>query len=79
MENNREKPDVRKPEERGELFYIPLFKIRIAINSLLRSEVNMITFSYILLVVICIFAIFIPDLIDFLKNLIKDYCMLCKL
>lgn len=45
----------------GKLFYIPLFKIRIAINSLLRSEVSMITFSYILLEVICLFAVFISD------------------
>ena len=37
-----------------ELFYNPLFKIRVAINSLLRSKVSMITFSYILSVVICI-------------------------
>lgn len=48
-------------QKKGEkLFYIPLF--RIAINSLLRSEVSMITFSYVLLEVICIFAVFISDL-----------------
>lgn len=48
-------------QKKGEkLFYIPLF--RVAINSLLRSEVSMITFSYVLLEVICIFAVFISDL-----------------
>lgn len=48
-------------QKKGEkLFYIPLF--RIAINSLLWSEASMITFSYVLLEVICIFAVFISDL-----------------
>lgn len=37
LENNRGKPDVRKPEKRGNVS-IFLFKIRVAINSVLRSN-----------------------------------------
>lgn len=48
FENNRGKPDVRKPKERGNFFYILLFKISFVINSSFRSEVSMITFSHIL-------------------------------
>lgn len=61
FENNRGKPAVRKPKERGKTFLYSFVKIRIAINSLLRSRVKMIAFSNILLVVIGIFAVFIPD------------------
>ena len=58
-----EESQMSGSQKKGEeLFDIPLFKSRVAINSLLRSKVNMITFSYILLVVICILLFFNHDL-----------------